>query len=163
MSQPGVKDDLVAALWQKIDERIDLRVKVAITEALQNLRPGGAHPFVVEIAGPTASLTVPAAKLNVDYPCVITSVDLYSDPGVSGSATVDLLVARPGETLAAATSICGANLPTLVAAESVHVEPSTDWTTFMGANQLGSSVLMPYITSVSGISSLTIAVNVRAL
>ncbi len=159
----GSLDALAAAIWQKIDERIDARVKLALFNALQNQRPGGFHPFVVEVVSPTASLTVPAAKLNVDYPCAIESVDLYADPGSVGSATVDLLVAGPGQTLAAAASICGANLPTLTAAESVHVEPSTDWSIYMHVNKLGYSVLMPYITSVSGITSLTIAVNVQAI
>lgn len=156
-------DDLAAIFWRKIDERITEQANQMLQVALSNLRPGGAHPLVVEVASPSASTSQPVAKINVLYPAWIDSVDLYANPTDTGSATVDLHVVRPGNALTAGASICGGSLPRLISATSTHFVPTTGWTRFLERNAEGYSVLMPYITSAANITSLTISVNVRAL
>lgn len=159
--------DLPSAWWDSIDRRIQTQAAAIVRESIANLRPGGAHPLAVEVAAPTASTTKPVAKIPVLYPAVITSVDLAAQPGeVTGTVTVDIKVARPGEALADATSICAPNYPTLtVDVDWVHVLPTLEgegaWlTTYL---EPGSMMLLYIRSTHASRTSLLISVNVRCL
>ncbi len=148
------------AFWATIDSRIKTQAERIVSEALANLRPGGAHPLLVEVASPTASLTQPVAKIPVPYPAVVTSADIIAQIGETGGSTVvDFRVVRPGEALADAASICAPDYPTRLAADWVHVLPAAGWNVHI---EPGSLVLY-FIRANSTATSLAISLNLRCL
>lgn len=148
------------ALRAKLDAIIDRRIHALAPEIAREVfgavPPGGLHPLQFTVASPTASTSARVGALPVLYRCNVESVLLVGDGG--GTATVDIKRARPGETVAG-ESLFGANLPALSSGNVAWINPSADWVRFIEPN----TVLHYYVTAVSGITTLDIALNVRCL
>ena len=150
----------IAEMRSRLDALIDRRIHELAPslarETAGNMPPGGMHPLQVSIASPSASTSARAAALPALYKCYVESVLLVGDN--SGTATVDIWRARPGET-APSQSLFGGDVPSLSSGDVVWVDPTTNWVRYIEPD----TVLYYYVTAVSGITTLDIALNVRCL
>jgi hypothetical protein len=145
-----------ARLEALIDSRIYRVAPEIVRGIVGNTPPGGMHPIEVSVASPAASASAEVIAVPVLYKCNVESVLLVGD--TTGTATVDIKRARPGETVAG-DSLFGANPPALSSGSLVWVEPAADWVRYIEPR----TVLFFYVTAASGLSRLDIALNVRAL
>lgn len=151
-----------ATLWGNVETVARAVALGEIKRALANLRPGGAHPFCWDGVPATVDTTL---RVPVDYPCVITSVEICAQPGDAAEITLDVQTVRPGAALTTAASICGLTPPVLTAADRVDFPAGTDWTPYLEPpTSDGKTLLVVSLEAVSGTAGpLTITVHVRAL
>jgi hypothetical protein len=146
----------------------DLRAMVAqiarsvardeIATALKNLRPGGLIPYACTVIDPIGSSVEPICHIDVPFPGWVEKVTFRS--AQVGTATLDITKRRPTQTYAQALTIFTAPKPAIAGATDAEIPalPSYTWLRWIEAD----STLYYFLTSVSGFTSLTINLWLRA-
>jgi hypothetical protein len=150
-----------SSFWHSIDERVEKRAGDVIDRALRNYRPLGLANLIIGIGSPGSLLTASAidewAAIEVPFPCAPEWITITGYP--SGTATIDLLVARPTQLLAEAVSCVGVILPPYLSGRETKTLKQIDWNQVFEA---GSRILV-YVISASLVETMTINIVVRCL